>query len=108
MDDRTESVGKKIRAAELLKVPYMLVVGDSEEDDRQVAVRRHGAGDLGAMTVSDFAARVRDEIERRPESDAILAANEGHPVPAHRKPLKRPCPPPPEALCLLTSSPCRS
>ena len=65
VDDRSESVGKKIRAAELLKVPYMLVVGDSEEDDRQVAVRRHGAGDLGAIAVSDFAARARDEIERR-------------------------------------------
>ena len=65
VDTRTESVGKKIRAAEMLKVPYMLVVGDSEEDDRQVAVRRHREGDLGAVTVSDFAARVRDEIEQR-------------------------------------------
>ena len=65
VDDRTESIGKKIRAAELLKTPYMLVVGDSEEDDRQVAVRRHGAGDLGTVTLSDFAARVREEIERR-------------------------------------------
>jgi threonyl-tRNA synthetase len=41
------------------------VVGDSEEDDRQVAVRRHREGDLGAATVSDFAARVREEIEQR-------------------------------------------
>jgi threonyl-tRNA synthetase len=65
VDARTESVGKKIRAAEMLKVPYMLVVGDSEEDDRQVAVRRHREGDLGAATVSDFAARVREEIEQR-------------------------------------------
>jgi threonyl-tRNA synthetase len=65
VDTRTESVGKKIRAAEMLKVPYMLVVGDSEEDDRQVAVRRHREGDLGAATVSDFAARVREEIEQR-------------------------------------------
>ena len=47
VDDRTESVGRKIRDAELQKVPYMLVVGDKEEDDRQVSVRRHREGDLG-------------------------------------------------------------
>ena len=54
VDDRTESVGRKIRDAELQKIPYMLVVGDKEEDDRQVAVRRHGEGDLGAISVADL------------------------------------------------------
>ena len=48
VDERTESVGKKIRDGELQKVPYMLVVGDNEPSDGKVAVRRHREGDLGA------------------------------------------------------------
>ena len=47
VDDRTESVGKKIREGELQKVPYMLVVGDQEAADGTVAVRKHREGDLG-------------------------------------------------------------
>ena len=47
LDDRTESVGRKIREAELRKVPYMLVVGDREAEQRAVALRRHREGDLG-------------------------------------------------------------
>jgi threonyl-tRNA synthetase len=58
-------VSKKIRDAELRKVPYMLVVGDQEEDDRRVSVRRHREGDLGAMSVGDLVARLTDEIARR-------------------------------------------
>ena len=65
VDDRTESVGRKIRDAELQKVPYMLVVGDKEEDDRKVAVRRHREGDEGAMSVAELADRLSDEIARR-------------------------------------------
>jgi threonyl-tRNA synthetase len=65
VDERSESVGKKIRAAEVLKVPYMLVVGDAEEEGERVAVRRHGEGDLGPAEVADFAARAREEILRR-------------------------------------------
>ena len=49
VDDRTESVGRKIREAELRKVPYMLVVGDREAEERAVALRRHREGDLGTM-----------------------------------------------------------
>ena len=49
VDDRTESVGRKIREAELRKVPYMLVVGDREAEQRAVALRRHREGDLGTM-----------------------------------------------------------
>ena len=60
VDDRTESVGRKIREAELRKVPYMLVVGDREAEDGTVAVRRHGEGDTGTEAVADFAARVAD------------------------------------------------
>jgi threonyl-tRNA synthetase len=58
LDARSESVGKKIRAAELGRYPYMLVVGDRELEAGAVSVRSHAEGELGAMTVADFAARV--------------------------------------------------
>jgi threonyl-tRNA synthetase len=60
-DDRSESVGKKIRDAELGRYPYMLVVGDREQEARGVAVRSHSDGELGAMPAADFAARVKAE-----------------------------------------------
>ena len=56
VDERTESVGRKIRDAELRKIPYMLVVGDREAEDGTVAVRRHGEGDTGSVAVSEFTA----------------------------------------------------
>jgi threonyl-tRNA synthetase len=65
VDDRTESVGRKIRDAELAKAPYMLVVGDKEQEAGRVAVRRHREGDIGDMAVEDFARRARDEIAAR-------------------------------------------
>jgi threonyl-tRNA synthetase len=61
LDDRTESVGRKIRDAELRKVPFMLVVGDREAEAGTVAVREHRKGDTGAVTVAEFAARVAAE-----------------------------------------------
>jgi threonyl-tRNA synthetase len=63
VDARTESVGKKIREGELRKAPYMLVVGDNETEAKQVSVRRHREGDLGAMGIDEFAARVRKQID---------------------------------------------
>jgi threonyl-tRNA synthetase len=65
VDARTESVGKKIREGELRKAPYMLVVGDKEAEAGQVSVRRHREGDIGAMTLAEFADRARKEIEER-------------------------------------------
>jgi threonyl-tRNA synthetase len=62
VDARTESIGKKIRDGELQKVPYMLVVGDTEESEGRVAVRKHREGDLGASTVGDFAASLTAAI----------------------------------------------
>jgi threonyl-tRNA synthetase len=53
--DRAESIGKKIRDAELAKVPYMLVAGDAEQEASQVAVRRHTEGDIGLMDISAVA-----------------------------------------------------
>jgi threonyl-tRNA synthetase len=61
VDERTESVGKKIRDAELSKAPYMLVLGDKEAESKSLAVRHHGDGDLGAMSVEDLGARMREE-----------------------------------------------
>jgi threonyl-tRNA synthetase len=61
VDDRTESVGKKIRDAELSKAPYMLVLGDKELEADSVAVRHHGDGDLGPMTIDDLVVRIREE-----------------------------------------------
>jgi threonyl-tRNA synthetase len=57
-DTRSESVGRKIREAELRKVPYMLVVGDREAEEGTVSVRRHGEGDEGAVPVAEFAERL--------------------------------------------------
>jgi threonyl-tRNA synthetase len=65
VDDRTESVGKKIREGELKKVSYMLIVGDQEQSDGKVAVRKHREGDLGTQSVSDFAASLTAAILAR-------------------------------------------
>jgi threonyl-tRNA synthetase len=62
VDDRTESVGKKIRDAELSKAPYMLVVGDKEADSGEVSVRHHGDGDLGAMKLDDLISRMAQAV----------------------------------------------
>ena len=65
LDKRAESVGRKIRDAELRKVPYMLVVGDREAEQRAVALRRHREGDLGTVALADAAARLRAETSSR-------------------------------------------
>ncbi len=65
LDDRTESVGRKIRDGELRKIPYMLVVGDREAEQQEVSVREHRAGDTGAVSVQSFAQRVLEECKSR-------------------------------------------
>jgi threonyl-tRNA synthetase len=65
VDERSESIGKKIREAELTKVPYMLVVGDQEQAAGEVAVRRHREGDIGSMATAEFAERARHGIADR-------------------------------------------
>lgn len=62
IDERNEKTGKKIRDAELKKIPYMLVVGENEEQNGSISVRRRGEGDLGAMSVDDFVLHVKKEI----------------------------------------------
>jgi threonyl-tRNA synthetase len=60
LDARSESIGRRIRDAEVTKVPYMLVVGDKEEQAEAVSVRRHGQGDVGLMGISEFADQLGD------------------------------------------------
>ncbi|MEN8798529.1 MAG: threonine--tRNA ligase, partial [Flavobacteriaceae bacterium] len=62
VDKRNETVGKKIREAEVQKVPFMLVVGEKEEETGTVAVRKHGGEDLGSISVEAFADLVEKEI----------------------------------------------
>lgn len=61
IDDRNEKTGKKIRDAELKKIPFMLVVGENEEKEGTISVRRRGEGDLGAMKLEDFVAYFKKE-----------------------------------------------
>jgi threonyl-tRNA synthetase len=65
LDDRSESVGRKIRDAELRKIPYMLVVGEREAAAATVAVREHGAGDTGVVVAAEFVERLRTETAQR-------------------------------------------
>lgn len=62
VDGRNETVGKKIREAEMNKIPFMLIVGENDEKDRTISVRRHGGEDLGALKIDDFARLVDTEI----------------------------------------------
>jgi len=65
IDDRNEKIGKKIREAELAKVPYMLVLGEKEATEEIVAVRRQAKGDLGTMNLDQFIGLVNDEVVNR-------------------------------------------
>jgi len=68
IDDRNEKIGKKIRDTELMRVPYMLVVGEKELNEQMIAVRRQGKGDLGTRHVEEFISEVKIEItDRRSE-----------------------------------------
>ncbi|GAK75713.1 threonyl-tRNA synthetase [Nonlabens ulvanivorans] len=62
IDNRAETMGKKIREAEMNKLPYMLIVGEQEEKDGTISVRKHGGDDLGIMTVEAFSQYIKDEI----------------------------------------------
>ena len=65
IDDRQEKIGKKIRDTELMKIPYMLIVGEKELNDGLVSVRRQGMGDVGSETLDVFTQRIRQEVENR-------------------------------------------
>ncbi|OSZ81780.1 threonine--tRNA ligase [Chitinophagaceae bacterium IBVUCB1] len=65
VDDRNEKIGKKIRDTELMKVPYMLVVGEKEMNDGMVAVRKHGEGDKGTMPLQDFVTDITNTVKEQ-------------------------------------------
>ena len=67
IDDRNEKIGKKIRDTELARVPYMLVIGEKEMNESQVAVRRQGKGDLGVKLLEQFVVDLLQEIKERRE-----------------------------------------
>lgn len=62
IDDRNEKIGRKIRDNEMKRIPYMLVVGEKEQADGTVAVRKQGGGDQGTMSKEDFAKKINDEV----------------------------------------------
>ena len=62
IDNRNETVGKKIREAEMNKIPYMLIVGENEEATNTISVRKHGGEDLGTITLEQFSDLVTKEI----------------------------------------------
>jgi threonyl-tRNA synthetase len=64
VDDRNEKTGKKIRDAEIKHIPYMVIVGEKEEAENSVSVRKQGEGDLGGMTVQTFIEKINNEIEQ--------------------------------------------
>ncbi|MCF8716154.1 threonine--tRNA ligase [Joostella atrarenae] len=64
VDNRSETIGKKIRDAEMNKIPYMLIIGEQEEKDGTVSVRKHGEGDIGTITINEFSDLINSEINR--------------------------------------------
>jgi threonyl-tRNA synthetase len=64
IDNRNETMGKKIRDAELKKIPFMIIVGENEENENKISVRQHGGEDLGMISVEDFSKIVTTEINK--------------------------------------------
>ncbi len=64
-DSRNEKIGYKIREAQLEKLPYMLIIGDKEKEEKTVSVRMREKGDIGSMVLGDFAARVKKENDEK-------------------------------------------
>ncbi len=62
LDDRSEKIGRKIRDTELMKVPYMLIIGEKEMNEQQVAVRKHKEGDKGSVSLQDFIAEITETV----------------------------------------------
>ena len=63
IDERAETTGRKIRDAEVSKIPFIIIVGEKEENNNKISVRRHGGVDLGELDVQDFIKTVKEEIE---------------------------------------------
>ena len=67
VDNRNEKIGRKIRDNEMKRIPYMLIVGEKEEADGLVSVRKQGGGDLGSMKFEDFAKKINEEVREMTE-----------------------------------------
>src|SRR5688500_2976017 len=65
LDERSEKIGKKIRDTEVARVPYMLIIGEKEQSDGKVSVRKQGKGDTGSVDADEFIASVKNEITDR-------------------------------------------
>ncbi len=63
LDDRNETIGKKIRESEMTKVPYMMIIGEKEAAEDNVSLRKHHEGDLGSFSLEDVVVRLKSEIE---------------------------------------------
>jgi len=75
VDERDEKIGRKIRDAEVRKVPYMLVIGEKEALTNSVSVRKHGQGDLGTMTLEEFREVMLAEIESAVKGNETIKSN---------------------------------
>jgi len=64
VDNRNETIGKKIREAEISKIPYMIIVGEAEEDENKISVRQHGGENLGAISIKDFSNIIEKEVKK--------------------------------------------
>jgi len=64
IDERSEKTGRKIRDAEVSKIPYMVIVGEKEENEATVSLRKHGEGDLGTFTIEEFVKMIKDEEKK--------------------------------------------
>ncbi|SNR14854.1 threonine--tRNA ligase [Tenacibaculum jejuense] len=64
VDNRNEKTGRKIRDAEVSKIPFMIIVGEKEEQDGTVSVRKHGEGDLGTFTIEEFVQLIQKEVQK--------------------------------------------
>jgi threonyl-tRNA synthetase len=64
VDNRNEKIGRKIRDAEISKIPYMIIIGENEMNEGTISVRKHGEGDLGTFTIESFAELIQNEIDK--------------------------------------------
>ena len=71
VDDRNEKIGRKIRDNELKRIPYLLIVGEKEQENREVSVRKQGEGDLGVKKITTFASDLVQEVEQMVNNSVI-------------------------------------
>ena len=64
IDNRNETIGKKIREAELKKVPYMIILGEKERNESNLSVRKRKKGDLGKMSLNNFVSLINEELSK--------------------------------------------